>query len=369
MFRPGQNRVMARKNTVRTSIHEGSVGVLGCYEPSYSAAMSVSFTILVPNALAERCYLPEALLWLAVYRFPLAEILENGVDARESMERIDGCEPTDSYLDTLSDEECARVGLPPNPTFEEMVSGDVHLEPEMLRSILKIRRGADRAKLERDLEESITFHERRDAWDLECKSFLDRYKAKLFLALREGTLAASGKRLPKATYSESMEQFDDEGYGNWFLEPWVAIPSSFWISDAIDWGNSDAEGRGVAYSLILIRTRELLQCFPPPPSEPINDVVKVGGTLVRSNEAALQAIKRSFTGRPSLNWDQFGVEVARRVKAGNLPEKQEAFIAEMQLWCRERWNREVARSTLLQKIKPYYDEFVRVSKTPGRTSF
>ena len=69
------------------------------------------------------------------------------------MEGIEGCEPTDAYLDTLSDEECTRVGLPPNPTFEEMVSGDVHLKPDTLRSFLqKIQRGPDRAKLEKDLE-------------------------------------------------------------------------------------------------------------------------------------------------------------------------------------------------------------------------
>ena len=43
--------------------------------------------------------------------------------------------------------------------------------------------------------------------------------------------------------------------------------------------------------------------------------------------------------------------------------KQEAFIAEMQQWCRQRWDRDVARSTLLQKVKPYYDALIRKSES------
>src|SRR5262245_38266955 len=126
------------------------------------------FTILIPHSLAERCYLAEALLWLSVCRFPLAEVFENGIDVREDLKRIESFEPTDSYLGTLSDEECARVGLPPNPTYEEMVSGDVHLNPDTLRGMLKSNLAADRAKLENDLKESIAFHERRDDHQHRC---------------------------------------------------------------------------------------------------------------------------------------------------------------------------------------------------------
>jgi hypothetical protein len=74
------------------------------------------FTVLVPHALAERCYLSEALLWVALSRFPLAYILENGVDAREEPKLIEGAEPSHPYSETITDEECTRVGLPPNPS-------------------------------------------------------------------------------------------------------------------------------------------------------------------------------------------------------------------------------------------------------------
>ena len=67
-------------------------------------------------------------------------------------------------------------------------------------------------------------------------------------------------------------------------------------------------------------------------------------------------------GRPSFRWDEFNVEIAKRARDGSLPDKQEAMIGEMQIWCKKRWDVDVARSTLLQKIKPYYDALVRKSE-------
>lgn len=49
--------------------------------------------------------------------------------------------------------------------------------------------------------------------------------------------------------------------------------------------------------------------------------------------------------------------MAGRVQRGPLPAKQEALIAEMQDWCKAKWGLDVGRSTLLQKLKPYYDAF------------
>jgi len=54
--------------------------------------------------------------------------------------------------------------------------------------------------------------------------------------------------------------------------------------------------------------------------------------------------------------------MAKRISEGLLPEKQEAGIADMQDWCARRWGKSVGRSTLLQKIKPYYDGFIRKSE-------
>ena len=79
--------------------------------------------------------------------------------------------------------------------------------------------------------------------------------------------------------------------------------------------------------------------------------------LDESNEEKIKKLKKR--GRPSMNWGSFYLELAGRVKNGDLPKKQEAFIFEMQGWCLKNWGREVGRSTLLEKIRPFYQEYVR----------
>ena len=82
------------------------------------------------------------------------------------------------------------------------------------------------------------------------------------------------------------------------------------------------------------------------------------------------AVSRSGKrGRPAYDWDTFHLQMARRCKEGSLPTKQEALIAEMQAWCLTAWGRSVGRSTLLQKIRPYYDAFVRKSENEKGGNF
>jgi hypothetical protein len=48
------------------------------------------------------------------------------------------------------------------------------------------------------------------------------------------------------------------------------------------------------------------------------------------------------------------------MRSTSFPEKQEALIADMQEWCRRHWQREVGRTTVLQK--PFYDALANESK-------
>ena len=57
------------------------------------------------------------------------------------------------------------------------------------------------------------------------------------------------------------------------------------------------------------------------------------------------------------------MEIARRARDGKLPAKQEAFIADLQQWCQVKWGTSPKRSTLLQKVKPFYDGMFRKSET------
>jgi hypothetical protein len=90
---------------------------------------------------------------------------------------------------------------------------------------------------------------------------------------------------------------------------------------------------------------------------------KLNPRFLLLDDTKITAPTRIILGRPSFKWDEFHLEIAERLQKGVLPTKQKAFISEMQQWCKTQWGREVARSTLLQKIKPYYDAFVRAEKS------
>ena len=61
-------------------------------------------------------------------------------------------------------------------------------------------------------------------------------------------------------------------------------------------------------------------------------------------------------------WDEFHLEVARRLMNGTLGKSQKTFERQMQDWCESRWGRTPKVSTLRQKISPYYIEFIRSEK-------
>jgi hypothetical protein len=322
------------------------------------------FTVLVPHAIAERCYLSEALLWVAVSRFPLGFIAENGVDARVEPKYIEGLEPYLPFDEPVNDEECKSVGLPPNPEYEAHEAGEWHQTPENIRKLLQYDSidESHRTELQQELQISIAFQQRCDAWDAEFNSFADLHKAKLFLFLREGRLPAFGKMLPRRSHSASLDHLGSTDWKGWDEVKWEPIPPDFWISNKIDWNESRAEGKGPAWCLILVETEVLLKCFPPPAAEQPGNVVKLANDLVLMGDDAVDAKSSTRRGRPAFDWDAFHLEITRRLHANGLPKKQEALVAEMQAWCGKAWRRDVGRSTILQKVKPYYDAFVRLSE-------
>jgi len=323
----------------------------------------MAITVLLPHSTAQRCYLSEALHWVALARFPLESLSHDGVDSREDTDIIEGIEPNVPYEDTVTAAECALMGLSTNPLWALVEQGDYPSDPEDLRKLLQLNLDApDRSRLEGKLVEALEFRVRQDEWDREFKSFLDLHAAKLFIALREGKLTAIGKKLPYDTIAEAVERLDATEWAGFKLE-WEPIPANYWALDRTKWLESTADGHGVCYCLILVEVDDLLSAFPAPAGT-IANVLRLGDTLVMEDQPHTHPqASRRMGGRPAFNWEDFHVEMAKRARSGNLPQKQEALIADMQDWCRARWNRSVARSTLLQKIKPYYDALVRESET------
>jgi hypothetical protein len=75
------------------------------------------------------------------------------------------------FLDTLTENDCMRAGLPPNPNNEART----WIEPERIRERLNWR-GENHVELEQDLQTSIALQKRREAWNGLRNSFLDSTK-------------------------------------------------------------------------------------------------------------------------------------------------------------------------------------------------
>jgi hypothetical protein len=237
--------------------------------------VGVALKILVPRRLADRCYLAEALLWVSVSRFPLADKTRVPLDRSKWVE-IDTRESPDHmalgvplFLDTLTQNECERAGLPPNPDNE----GRNCSEPKRSGERFSWR-GEDRVELDEELQASIALQKEREAWNQLRNRFLDSYKARLFVSLWAGDLAGFGKQLAREGLSPSAQDLNKRDR-RWFAEARTPIHASFWDSTRIDWERSAAEGNVPPHAFIVVDTYNLLRIFPPSRNYPMN-VMRVG---------------------------------------------------------------------------------------------
>jgi hypothetical protein len=75
--------------------------------------------------------------------------------------------------------------------------------------------------------------------------------------------------------------------------------------------------------------------------------------LIRSN------LRR---GRPPYPWDGFHLELAGLLHRNALPEKKEAAIEYFRNWFDREHGIKASRSVIGEKLKPYYDRFIRESR-------
>jgi len=320
--------------------------------------------ILEPQLIAEKCFLIEALLWAGVYRFPIASEGPNGVDVRVEKEfQEDGDLSYPNADDIISDAECKRVDLPVNPEwnylFIELKMGEDYIaEPDFYEKMLTY--DFPEAKKE-DLRKKLEFSRKKYAlqseWDKIYNDYIELKKAKIFVGLREGALKAYGRPIP--------EYDDEEGYLAVDYAH-IPIPNDFWTKiDEINWDLCSCENANGHFEHILMDTSDLFNLFPiPEPDDSKSVQIIAGQFMVDSNDKITKTPKKIRNrGRKPYDWDSFHLELTRRLQYAQLPSKQEACVHSMREWCRENWGIDVGRSTVLQKVQPFYDEFIRQKKS------
>jgi hypothetical protein len=273
-------------------------------------------------------------------------------------------------------------GLPTNPGWVAEQGLYHHVPPEELERWLNDERDETRIEIHRQqIAEAIKFEKDTVDWEVTFNASLDLHRARLFVALREGKVVATGKKLSgklltrlindenkreirrAASVRSKRGEIKYAKAPRWETLDRQPIPKEFWNSTGINWKLSCAANGVNGFGLVLVDTMQLLAAFPIPEVRNVKRAFQVGDAFVLlDDEGNTQDAPASRLGRPSYRWEEFNIEMAKRVRDGALPEKQEAMISNMQAWCLKQWGRQVARSTLLSKIKPYYDAFSRTSK-------
>jgi len=315
--------------------------------------------VLKPYWIAEECFLKEAILWVAFYRFPTSEIIPDHVDVRFDNDSQEEYAPSypDDYLGYISSEECIRVGLPTNPEWDSLTEED-NYEPEFLEMMHASSENEEqKQKLKTQIPIAWERRKKQQEWQEKYEEYIELIESKIFVALREGKLKATGRLIPAGDEESHYTDFEH-----------TEILADYWKLDKIDWEQSASDNAKGHYCHICVKTEQLLSLFPPPPAEEAKSVHMIAGQYLLDDEEAERVVAQSKRGRPSKNWDGFYVAVMDRLMAGGLPDKQEAFISEMQDWCVKHWGSSPGRSTILEKISPIYKKFkaVKKSENPGR---
>jgi hypothetical protein len=309
--------------------------------------------VLVPVPTAEQSFLNEAVEYAALGRLPLnCNPLVKFIPAKTGWQ-----EREDFRWQQAVSDYANEIGLPaayvPSRTsvpIERYEAAGVNLS-----SLLDAIGPQPKAPIDADDGALVT---RREESFEKYQVFFDDYRLKVLNFLHDGRLSARGKKLAQTVGTDDARDIDLPVDSS--IE---SIPREFWASAKVDWIANCAQGRGATYKFIQVLTDDLFKVFPLPEVRPASDVLQMGDNFVFSGELSTEPVMPTLKGRPPYPWDEFHVEVAKRVKQGTLWEKQDAFINDMQEWCRNRWGREVGISTLKQKIKPYYDALVWQQKS------
>jgi hypothetical protein len=301
--------------------------------------------------------------WLAFRRLPISKCTEDG-DARFSDE--EGYESPASFNDVVTDTECTLAGLALNPEYAALLADrwfhDLDFYERMLALDLK---ETELNRLRRERAEAVEFHHNVAVWQASCDAYLEYFEARIFVDLREGKIQGSAVEVPGKDGSEASEYIYAEEIAL-AKQPNVQIPPKISIASKIDWKNS-AIVAGSVFCWIHFSTEGTIAAYPIPSSTAIGNVIPVGDLYVLDTRDHAELTTPSRRGRPPLPWDRFHLEVAALVKADALPRKKEAAIHQFTEWFRNELGIIVSRSSIGQKLAPYYDRFVhsKSENSPG----
>lgn len=309
--------------------------------------------------LPDRCFLHEILCWVAFQRLPTAIYTMDGDEWRESSEV--GGEYRVDIGDYINEAEGARAGIPQDPRYDAYLKSSPTISTvatyDKLLEIIELDR-AERAKFKLERKVAEKFEAECESWDVLYRRAIEYPASKIFVALRGGELRTTGRLLPSLVADEADKILAAEDRSFLDISP-TDIPADFWTLGGIDFHSSAAQNDTAHYCHVTARLADVLDLFPGERT-PVSGLERVGDSFVL-NESGFATAVKSQRGRPSYPWDKFNLEVTALVRANALPLKKEAAIQHFQSWFAREFKAQVSRASIGEKLKPYYDRFMRAA--------
>ena len=307
--------------------------------------------------LPDRCFLREILCWVAFQRLPTAIYTMDGDEWRENSETC--CEYHVDIGDHISEAEGFRAGIPQDPRYDAYRKDSPTISTvatyDKLLEIIDLDR-AERAKFKLERKIAQKFEAECASWDAQYLRAIEYPASKIFVALRGGELRTAGRLLPSLLAEEADSILAAEDRSLLDISP-TDIPANFWSLGGIDFHSSAARNDTAHYCHVTARLADVLEFFPGERT-PVSGLERIGSSYVL-NEADVVTVAKSQRGRPSYPWDKFNLEVTALVRANALPPKKEAAIQHFQSWFEREFKAQVSRAAIGEKLKPYYDRFMR----------
>lgn len=314
-------------------------------------------------------FLFEALLWISDQRIPHAGESADWFVSEWQYSHFEPIPPDLSRSSLMHLEQVItdEAGIGPCPmSFHHYSSHVDEIEKRIieLEGFLKVSKGAVKETYERQIRELEDLLHDRTEWMVDLEAYLDEAKTKLFMLLRKGELTAYGTKLPTRSMDSAKRHVKDHrlDYQTVKAEP---IPPKAWNLSNVLWTDCALQTLANTYVCVFLKRDDLITSFRPI----FKGLVKGGhvdGYMITNENPEIEETTESFkepsiskTGRPSYNWDAFYIEVTRQIVSETLPVKQMAAVSDFQAWFLKTQNQSVGQSTIAEKLRPYYREFVR----------
>ncbi|WP_170328738.1 hypothetical protein [Ruegeria arenilitoris] len=334
----------------------------------------MTVTIYQPIELAEYCYLSEAVEFLALGRAPERHLDTHppkdtdgsyifDLDARFNWRSMpDNFEPAAFYLHTdftQAEAEFAGISLPDDyrATSDSFHIGEIgnaittlevdeRLSDYVLADELMGRREKQVSAAQETLSVNAEAIERFHAANALFEPCFELAWSKLFQAMHSGSLVVEAIDLARWERLADDEQY--EAAGQFISLPCSAFPLGF------DFHQNSITHEGVEFVCARVKVQSVLSLFAGVVEAGQQVSAKaVGSTLVIAQSTESGPRRR---GAPFIvDWNKVRQHLIELGQNGSLPEKKEARIQIAIEFCKHRFGKSVARTTLQNRLREQLD--------------